>query len=961
MTVEMGARLFNKVGEGSLSSGSQAAAWERPADPGISSERVEERGNSESVAGDAVDQSSPAAVSDWLDKAAVVVVHGVADQQPGRTLDSVISLLVSTSTAGTYTRGETTPLTLRVPPLRVPQPPSGDPNVDKTLEILRTSRGEVAAYDTTAIALHRAGQTLLDGTLVPPATVHFHEMYWADLSRLSGSVPRLVSEVFTIIFRLSRLARETIDNAATSSPRHDLQLRRRWREWLSRDQKPSAPGTPAAPASIVQPETPRPPPSQSPASPPIPGFEARRVPWHWHALWKLQPVMDGALVHVLAMLFLTLSLVGLVIVGLGLARTLDVNDAVHVPAYALGLIAFLLELAATFVWLRPKVRPKAIGLAVTGAAFAAATLALQVESIRELHLSQWIVFALLILIAVCLHCAVLLAARKRFRFSVAWASVWSATAAIAVCVDAIIAYRELDGAALRAMATNDFSLWVTSTLFGVELVLMATKYAWIALGGLILVWFGASVLACCVAADYRQRGAIATGRLGLGMSMLSFLIVSMLLWAGISKALAKATAGVSYWPRIFVPDTSHGQTALDAAVFLDARFKASTEAFAPAAVLLGVLLIYLLIMFVPSVLSELGLKLGRNDDGKPGGAYQLGRWLTRCIAAFDAMVGWVIAAAVVLALVVAAAFLNLVDVGQTAGQWSQSLLAPFVMTAASVGGVLVAFGGVLSKHLPAVRAPLDAILDVDNYFRTFPVHDVPRANMMARFSALLNHLEKEGYKSIVIVAHSQGTVLAADLLRLRTWQGRRRNAPQQKAVVAYHFATFGSPLRQLYAARFPRWYEWVLHRPSFDAKTKAHEVGGPRLEKTGFRRWVNGYCSGDYVGRWLWSAQPLQKDRKGRALDMRGIIGNPWSDGPPSLVDGIQALKPYASYCFEDLDAMQLVRRAQRLECCLGYGAHTKYFEVGQVGTAWLIDHAVLGALWKGPVTAAQSPPLPPK
>ena len=539
--------------------------------------------------------------------------------------------------------------------------------------------------------------------------------------------------------------------------------------------------------------------------------------------------------------------------------------------------------------------------------------------------------------------------------------MWGAAAAIAVVVDAITAYRSLGEPALQAMAANDFSLWVTSALLGVELVLATTKYAWIALGALLLVWFGASVLACCVATDYRQRGAIATGRLGLGMSMLSFLIVSMILWAGISQALAKATAGIEYQPRIFVADVIPGKAAVasvptheqppkvyvDAAAFLDARFKASTEAFAPAVLLLGVLLIYLLIMFVPSVLSELGLKLGRNDDGKPGGAYQLGRWLTHCIAAFDGVVGLVIAAAVVVALAVASAFLNWVHLGHAIGQWSQSLLAPFVVTAAGVGAVLVAFGGLLSKHLPAVRAPLDVVLDVDTYFRTFPARGVPRANMMARFATLLDRLEDEGYQSIVIVAHSQGTVLSADLLRLRTWQ-RQRDAQRQHRV-AYHFATFGSPLRQLYAARFPRWYEWVLHRPSFDANTKAHEVGGPRLEKTGFRRWINGYCSGDYVGRWLWSAEPLLKDSKGRALDMKGIIGKPWSDRPPTLVDGLAALEPYASYDFATLDTMKLVRSARRLECCLGYGAHTKYFEVGQAGTAWLIDHAVVGALWKGP------------
>ena len=935
----------------------------------MESERAGELSAAKSSANDTATRPASATNADWLDRTAVVVVHGVADQEPGSTLDSVVTLLVSSCSNGTYTRGQTVPLTLKVSPLSVPQGHSGDPNVDKTLEILRTARSEVAGYDTTTIELHRAAQTLPDGTYVPPANAVFYEMYWADLSRLSGSVPRLISEIFTIIFRLSRLARETIDNAATSSPRNDLQLGRFWRRWRGQGGKPPAAPAPI-PSSHLPPGSPASP--QSPLSPLKPGSDARRVPWHWHALWKLQPVMDSVLVYVLSMLFLTLSLVGLVIVVLGLARTLDAANAVRVPAYALALLALLLELAAAFVWPRPGGRRKAAAFAIAGLAFAAAAFALKSGSRGELHASQWVIFAALILIAASLHWAVLAAARKRFPFNTRWASVWGTVAAIAVVLDAITAYRSLGAPALQAMAANDFKLWVTSALFGVEIVLVCTKYSWIALGALLLAWFAASVLACCVATDYRQRGAIATGRLGFGMSILSFLSVSMILWAGVSQALAKATAGIEYRPRIFVSDVMPGKAPvasmaaheqplggyIDAATFLDTRFKASTEAFAPAALLLGLLLVYLLIMFVPSVLSEAGLKLGRNDNGKPGGAYQLGHWLTRCMAAFDGVVGVVIAAAVVVALTVAAAFLNWVHVDLAISQWSQSLLAPFVVAAASVGAVLVAFGGLLSKHVPAVRAPLDVVLDVDNYFRTFPARSVPRANMMARFTALLEHLEDEGYKSIVIVAHSQGSVLAADLLRLRTsrlykrWHKAKR--PQQ---VAYHFATFGSPLRQLYAARFPRWYEWVLHRPSFDAKTKAHEVGGPRLEKTGFRRWVNGYCSGDYVGRWLWSAEPLLKDSKGNALAMKGIIGKPWSDRPPTLVDGLAALEPYAGYSFATLDTMKLVRSAQRLECCLGYGAHTKYFQVGQAGTAWLIDHAVVGALWKGPAVAAQSLP----
>jgi hypothetical protein len=43
--------------------------------------------------------------------------------------------------------------------------------------------------------------------------IDFHEMYWADLSRLSSALPPILTELFTILFRLSKLARDTIDHA----------------------------------------------------------------------------------------------------------------------------------------------------------------------------------------------------------------------------------------------------------------------------------------------------------------------------------------------------------------------------------------------------------------------------------------------------------------------------------------------------------------------------------------------------------------------------------------------------------------------------------------------------------------------------------------------------------------------------------------------------------------------------
>ncbi len=82
---------------------------------------------------------------------------------------------------------------------------------------------------------------------------------------------------------------------------------------------------------------------------------------------------------------------------------------------------------------------------------------------------------------------------------------------------------------------------------------------------------------------------------------------------------------------------------------------------------------------------------------------------------------------------------------------------------------------------------------------------------------------------MVIVSHSQGTVITADLmhyLRARSLalnEPNVLNTPRQAAASARELGgwlgedrvkllTMGSPLRQLYAARFPVPYRWMLSK-----------------------------------------------------------------------------------------------------------------------------------------------------
>ena len=84
---------------------------------------------------------------------------------------------------------------------------------------------------------------------------------------------------------------------------------------------------------------------------------------------------------------------------------------------------------------------------------------------------------------------------------------------------------------------------------------------------------------------------------------------------------------------------------------------------------------------------------------------------------------------------------------------SRQILDFFVIPAATAFTALSVFGGFLSRRLPGLRAPLDAALDVDNYFREFPRHRIPRARIFARYRALLRHVRAQGYDRVVIVVH----------------------------------------------------------------------------------------------------------------------------------------------------------------------------------------------------------------
>jgi hypothetical protein len=187
--------------------------------------------------------------------------------------------------------------------------------------------------------------------------------------------------------------------------------------------------------------------------------------------------------------------------------------------------------------------------------------------------------------------------------------------------------------------------------------------------------------------------------------------------------------------------------------------------------------------------------------------------------------------------------------------WAQAFLEKYPHFVAYSGAIFGAtslsflaatklFASTLSTSFGKVRVPVDTALDVDNWLRERPVGATVRLKIFARFAALLADVKGSGYAGIVIVAHSQGTVIAADFFRYMS-----NDRPAFLAdLPARHILTLGSPLRQLYALRFPILYWWVRRPARNDA------TGGPSPSACGFEGWTNAYGSGDYVGRYLWRA-----------------------------------------------------------------------------------------------------------
>ena len=331
---------------------------------------------------------------------------------------------------------------------------------------------------------------------------------------------------------------------------------------------------------------------------------------------------------------------------------------------------------------------------------------------------------------------------------------------------------------------------------------------------------------------------------------------------------------------------------------------------------------FLILMALPSVFFEFRTPFSAPNDK----ARLLGSWLSSGLLSFHWMIWcfWIAAFAVPsvhLAVVKLAIGLHWITPASTFLETVYKFPGMvFTAKLLSVGGALLAGSAalLLGLLLKYTSSALDAILDVDTYLRTFPENNTPRARIVERYVSLLRYLhtyrtpDGRRYDRIIIVAHSLGSMISADLLRFLSraaipeltffaFAGR----PDQPVPI--HLFTMGSPLRQLMNRFFPHLYRWIREVPDDSGEPPAVPVHGspiplaatPNLAtELTVRQWINFYRSGDYIGRSIWEDDWFIRNNVGGA-------GGGYPTPPEIFTDAADT----------------------RVEACIGLGAHTHYWD----------------------------------
>jgi hypothetical protein len=350
-----------------------------------------------------------------------------------------------------------------------------------------------------------------------------------------------------------------------------------------------------------------------------------------------------------------------------------------------------------------------------------------------------------------------------------------------------------------------------------------------------------------------------TARFSLGLPAALFAIFTLAIWLLVLRGMA--------W--------MSGEKALFDVV-IDQHLLRSAQGFEFFAGALILFIVVALFAAAPSI----GVEIAHPRRSTDADSAQLGQWLSRGI----------IAVAVAAELFTITLLVMFVSVFRPVFLAGPAMLLRIL--AATAAGILLLLTG--KQFIKTFRSAVDVLLDIDNYLRESPRNATPRARIAERFVSLLRHLcewrgtDGKPYDHIVIIAHSQGTVISADVLRYLNAVPDPKLKLINENTIRLRLFTMGSPLRQIYAKTFPQLYAWI------SGPDVERELTSPDPTTLTLEQWANVYCSGDYVGRNLWIS----------GEDRLWVRSRPV---PSSVVDG--KVQP-------------------RVEFCAGAGAHTHYWDV---------------------------------
>jgi hypothetical protein len=813
------------------------------------------------------------------DRVAVVVVHGIADQRPGQTVREVARLLCQARDgAPPYLQGEMHEVLVPVEKLEPgssspqaaspPAQPTGGPRKPETA---RRRPGTPSGFyqaqqpaqqapepQDLGIALNDyllgrlvlpEGDALYESTRVSlrrradDRALDLYEMYWADLSRLGRGGLRALTSLYQLFFHLSTLAADVVDQVALSTKGGRawrlLQRLHAWMAWLMK-----------APSALLQ-------------------------------LAMLMMVVFGAT-----------ALVAPELRG-------------QLLAAAFGLGAIVVTALAALAWLRGTPGPARWALVLFLLAVGLGSLATALFALSAEHWVPRLYFAASAL-AIALFGGYLVERYSGVAQGVRLLGHLLVLASVfMLCVDGrlLLPSVSTQGEWMITAALN-VGEWLLAFLLLVWAVFVAVQVAALSLGW----WLGRGC-------DWAARESLHTARLALIGSSGLFAVLSLVLWSVISFVAGSAVPkDLLYLPILF------RGTYRSVEIFLEDRVQTLGAFFTPLVLAFGLIVAAILLVLLPSLMEEIRPTTNVDAKGARNGAAEwaqrLGNWLGGGGRLLGTAFKWLVplgalAGSVFYLAFVLRQFAFTMGVGGDLVAWLAGLLEVFegeTLVAAGkwlAGGALTiaALGSRFTQTFGRLRVAIDAVLDIDNYFGDPPNRQPPRARIYSRFASLLAYLRDAGYARIVIVAHSQGTVISADLLRYLHAQGRLQGIAGALPVA---LVTVGSPLRDLYAERFPLLYRWMGSRASGFAKA------APAAADLGVTEWVNACRSGDYVGRFIWTP-----DRDAASFGVAML-------GPDGRVEARRA--------------------GDRTEFCLGAGGHTHYFSNDAVALAVEIERVVAGA-----------------